>query len=88
MSAIASMEDLLATRPFFDREDAAVLLGIHHRDIEPGPLFQKLQIALAIVFMARQADQKRTFGNLRCDSAANGVPRVCSEYFSNDARHA
>jgi hypothetical protein len=42
------MENILAVEVLFDREDAAMLVGIDHRNIEPPTLLQKLQIELAV----------------------------------------
>ena len=51
--------------PFFHCDNAAALVAIDYRNIEPRALLQELQIAAAVRLDIRQADQEEVVGNSR-----------------------
>src|SRR5262245_52398127 len=50
-------ENALAGRAFLQGQDGATVVVVNHRDVEPAPLLEQLNIAILVSLHVRQADQ-------------------------------
>src|SRR5438309_1105735 len=57
-------EGALARGALFERQDGAAVVVVDDRDVEPGPLLEQLQIAVAVGVGGGQADQEEAVGDL------------------------
>src|SRR5678809_1272150 len=47
----------VAGRPLFQGDDGAAVVVVDHRDVEPAPLLQQLQVAILVGVLVGQADK-------------------------------
>ena len=67
------VEGAFAGGALFDGDDGAALVDIDQRHVEPGALFQELQVALTVGIDIRQTDQEEAVGDL---DGEPGQPRA------------
>src|ERR1051326_9126592 len=54
------LERLLAGRALLDRQDGATAVVVDDRNVEPGALFEELQVALHVAVRRRESDQEES----------------------------
>src|SRR5262249_60686064 len=69
-------ESAVSRRTFFERKNRASAIVVNDWNIEPGPLFEKLQVTLHIGVNRRKADQKEAVGNFHSQAREQHTERL------------
>src|SRR5947209_11825721 len=80
------LEGALARCALLDLQDGPAAAVVDDRNVEPGALFQKLNIALHVAFDRRQADQEKTRRHFHGEAGERRAAGLLG-LLHQDARH-
>src|SRR3954468_2396114 len=69
-------KDAFARRAFLKRQDGAAIVGIDHGNVEPRPLLEQLDIALAVGLDGGQSDQEEAVSDFDRQSCQRHAARL------------
>src|SRR5262245_55486766 len=65
----------IAERALRQRQDGAAVVGVHHRNVEPGALLEQLRVALAVRLGRRKPDQEEAVGDFHGEAGKRHAAR-------------